>query len=174
MASNQEKEQKIDFSVFGKELLQMPQHIHEVYGSLLNNGLYVSQPDCLMEVDVVRYAMQCHFDQVRSVYIQSPQVAYVDLCIGKDLLTDEFKNHFFTGVHTAHYPQSLVKYCDVVFHSLSSQITPDKVYSLALAIAEGKELLGMNLQYFYQNPEWNPACRPKILTLPEIDDNLDL
>ena len=174
MASNQEKEQKIDFTVFGKELLQMPQHIHEVYGSLLNNGLYVSQPDCLMEVDVVRYAMQCHFDQVRSVYIQSPQVAYVDLCIGKDLLTEEFKNHFFTGVHTAHYPQSLVKYCDVVFHSLSSQITADKVYSFALAIAEGKELPGMNLQYFYRNPEWNPASRPKILTLPEIDDDLDL
>ena len=72
MASNQEKEQKIDFSVFGKELLQMPQHIHEVYGSLLNNRLYVSQPNCLMEVDVVRYSMQCHFDQVRSVYVQSP------------------------------------------------------------------------------------------------------
>ena len=101
MASNQEKEQKIDFSVFGKELLQMPQHVHEVYGSLLNNGLYVSQPKYLKEVDVVRYAMQCHFDQVRSVYVQSPQVAYVDLCIGNDLLTDEFKNHFFTGVHSS-------------------------------------------------------------------------
>ena len=174
MASNQEQEKKINFSVFGTELLHMPQHIHEVYGSLLNNGLYVSQPDCLMEVDVVRYAMQSHFDQVRSVYIQSPQVAYVDLCIGKDLLPEEFKNHFFTGVHTAHYPQSLVKYCDVVFHSLSSQITADKVYSFALAIAEGKELPGMNLKYFYRNPEWNPACRPKILTLPEIDDDLDL
>ena len=62
----------------------------------------------------------------------------------------------------------------LAFHSLSSQITPDKVYSFALAIAEGKELPGMNLQYFYRNPEWNPASRPKILTLPEIDDDLDL
>ena len=132
MASNQEKEQKIDFSVFGKELLQMPQHIHEVYGSLLNNGLYVVQPKCLMEVDVVRYAMQCHFDQVRSVYVQSPQVAYVDLCIGNDLLTDEFKNHFFTGVHTAHYPKSLVKYCDVIFHPLCSK--PPQIISTRLRL----------------------------------------
>ena len=143
----------------------MPQHVHEVYGSLLNNGLYVFQPNCLMEVDVVRYAMHCHFDQVRSVYVQSPQVAYVDLCIGKDLITNEFKNHFFTGVHTAHYPNSMVKYCDVIFHPLSLQITPDQVYSFAMAIAEGKELSGMNLHYFYRNPEWNPASRPKILTL---------
>ena len=55
------EEEKIDFSVFGKELLQMPPHIHQVYGSLLNNGLYVTQPDCLMEVDVVRYSMHVPF-----------------------------------------------------------------------------------------------------------------
>ena len=111
----------------------------------------------LMEVDVVRYAMKSHFDQVRSVYIQSPQVAYVDLCIGKDLLTEEFKNCFFTGVHTAYYPTSLVQYCDVVFHPLSSQVIADKVYSFALAIAEGKEL-----------PEWTYNISIEILngTLP--------
>ena len=97
MASNEGNEEKIDFSVFGKELLQMPPHIHKVYGSLLNNRLYVVQPHCLMEVDAIRYSMQCHFGQVRSVYIQSPQAAYIDLCIGNDLLLDEFKNHFLLG-----------------------------------------------------------------------------
>ena len=71
---------------YGKELLQMPPHIHEVYGSLLNNGLYVVQPNCKMEVDVVRYSMRCHFGLVRSMYVQSPQVAYVDLCLGNDLI----------------------------------------------------------------------------------------
>ena len=105
---------------------------------------------------------------------RAPQVAYVDLCIGNDLLTDEFKNHFFTRVHRANYPNSLVKYCDVIFQPLCSGATPDHIYSFALAIAEGKELPGMNLHYFYRNPEWNPSSRPKILTLPEIDDDLDL
>ena len=174
MASNEENEEKIDFSVYGKELLQMPPHIHEVYGSLLNNGLYEVQPDCLMEVDVVRYSMQCHFGLVRSVYVQSPQVAYVDLCLGNDLLSDEFKNHFFTGIHRANYPNSLVKDCDVVFHSMVTKLTPDRIYSFAIAIAEGKQLPGMNLHYFYRNPYWNPTIRPKILILPEIDDDLDL
>ena len=54
----------------------------------MNFRLYVVQPNCLMEVDVVRYSMQCHFRLVRSVYVQSPQVAYVDLCLGNDLLSD--------------------------------------------------------------------------------------
>ena len=166
MASNEGNEGKIDFSVFGKELLQMPPHIHEVYGSLLNNGK--------MEVDVVRYSMRYHFGLVRSVYIQSPQVAYVDLCLGNDLISDEFKAHFFTGIHRADFPDSLVKDCDVVFHPLVKELTPDQLYSFAIAIAEGKQLPGMNLHYFHRNPYWNPTIRPKILTLPEIDDDLSL
>ena len=154
MASNKEK---IDFSVFGKELMEMPPHIHEVYGSLLNNGLYVVQPNCLMEVDVIRYSLKCHFGLVRSIYIQSPQVAYIDLCLGNDLLPSDFKAHFFTGIHQANYPDSLVKDCDVVFHPLSERLSPDRIYSFALAVAEGKQLPGMNLHYFYRNPYWDPT-----------------
>ena len=125
MASNEGNEGKINFSVFGKELLQMPPHIHQVYGSLLNNGVYVVQPNCKMEVDVVRYSMRCHFGLVRSVYVQSPQVAYVDLCLGNDLLSDEFKTHFFTGIYRTDFPDSIVKNCDVVFHPIAEKLTPD-------------------------------------------------
>ena len=42
MASNQDK--LIDFMVYGKELLQMSPHVHSIYGSLLNNGIYAVQP----------------------------------------------------------------------------------------------------------------------------------
>ena len=170
MASNEGNEGKIDFSVYGKELLQMPPYVHEVYGLLLNNGLYVVQPNCKMEVDVVRYSMRCHFGLVRSVYVQSPQVVYVDLCLGNELISDEFKAHFFTGIHRADFPDSLVKDCDFVFHPLVEKITPDRLYSFAIAIAEGKQLPGMNLHYFYRNPFWNPSLRPKILSLPDLDD----
>ena len=30
MASNEENERKIDFSVYGKELLPMPPHVHDI------------------------------------------------------------------------------------------------------------------------------------------------
>ena len=139
MASNEENEGKIDFSVYGKELLQMPPHVHDIYRSLLNNGLYVFQPNCKMEVDVVGYSMRCHFGLVRSVYVQSPQVAYVDLCLGNELISDEFKAHFFTGIHRADFSDSLVRDCDVVFHPLAEKITPDRLNSFAIAIAEGQQ-----------------------------------
>ena len=41
MASNQGK---VDFTVYGKELLQMSPRVHDIYGSLLNNGIYAVQP----------------------------------------------------------------------------------------------------------------------------------
>ena len=154
MASN---EGKIDFTVYGKELSQMSSHVHDIYGSLLNNGIYAFQPICKMDMDVLKYSLNCHFGLVRSVYFQSPQVAYVDLCLGKELISEEFKNFFFTGVHRAHFPDSLVKDCDVVFHPLAQKIRPDQLYSFAMAIAEDKQLPGMNLDYFHRNPTWNPS-----------------
>ena len=119
MASNQGK---IDFTVYGKELLQMSPHVHDIYGSLLNNGIYAVQPQCKMDMDVIKYSMKCHYGLVHSVYIQSPQVAYLDLCLGKELISDEFKGFFFTGIHRADFPDSLVCDCDVVFHPLAQKI----------------------------------------------------
>ena len=165
----------IDFTVYRKELLQMSPHVHDIYGSLLNNGIYAFQPQCKMDVDVIKYSMRCHYGLVHSVYIQSPRVAYVDLCLGNELISDEFKGFFFTGVHTADFPHSLVRDCDVVFHPLAQKIRPDQLYSFAMAIAEDKQLPGMNLHYFHRNHTWNPSLRPKILSLPDIDlDDLSL
>ena len=44
------------------------------------------------------------------------------------------------------------------------------MYTMAVAIADNKELSGMNLQYFHRNPEWKPYARPKLLDLPSGDD----
>ena len=98
MASNQEK---IDFTVYGKELLWMSPHVYDIYGSLLNIGIYAIQPQCNMDMDVLKYSLNCHYGLVRSVYFQSSQVAYVDLCLGNELISDEFKGFFsleFTGL----------------------------------------------------------------------------
>ena len=57
MASNQEK---IDFTVYEKELLQMPPHVYDIYGFLLNNGMHAFQPQCKMEMDVLKYSQNCH------------------------------------------------------------------------------------------------------------------
>ena len=41
---------------------------------------------------------------------------------------------------------------------------------MVVAIADNKELSGMNLQYFRRNPEWKTYSRPKLLDLPSGDD----
>ena len=44
---------------------------------------------------------------------------------------------------------------------------------MAVAIADHKELPGMNLHYFHRNLGWNYLARPKLLDLPSGDE-LDL
>ena len=100
----------------------MSPHVQDIYGSLLNNGMYAFQPQCKMDMDVIRYSLNCHYGLVHSVYFQSPQVAYIDVCLGKELISAEFKGFFYTGIHRAQFPDSLVRDCDVVFHPLAEKI----------------------------------------------------
>ena len=77
MASNQVyTSDEVDFSVLEVELPRLNPHAQDMYGCLLNNGMYVFQPNYKMDLRVVKAALGCYYQTVRSVYIQSPQVAY--------------------------------------------------------------------------------------------------
>ena len=174
MASNQvDTLDEVDFSVFGVELPRLNPYAQDVYGCLLNNGMYVFQPNCKMDLRVVKAALGCYYQTVCSVYIQSPQVAYVDICIGKELTSPGFRQYFFTGIHRATFPDNPVLDCNVVFSPLSESVQADQIYTMAVAIADHKELPGMNLHYFHRNLGWNYLARPKLLDLPSGDE-LDL
>ena len=142
----------------------------DVYGCLLNNGLYVFQPECNKHIDVVKAAMGWYFRLVRAVYIQSPQAAYVDICIDDEPTSPEFWSYFLLGIHRAFFPDTPDRDCYVVFHPLQQWMEPDRMVSLALAISENRELPGMNLFYLHKNPEWRPSYRPRILDLSTADD----
>ena len=91
MASNRvDTSDEIDFSVFGVELPRLNPNAQDMYGCLLNNGMYVFQPNYKMDLRVVKAALGCYYQTVHLVYIQSPQVAYVDICIGKELTSPSF------------------------------------------------------------------------------------
>ena len=174
MASNQvDTSDEIDFSVFGMELPRLNPYAQDVYGCLLNNGMYVFQPNCKMDLRVVEAALGCYYQTVHLVYIQSPQVAYVDICIGKGLTSPGFQQFFYTGIHRVSFPDNPVLDCNVVFSPLSESIQSDQLYTMAVAIADHKELPGMNLHYFHRNLGWNYLARPKLLDLPSGDE-LDL
>ena len=97
----------------------------------------------------------------------------MDICIGKELTSPGFRQYFFTGMHRATFPENSVLDCNVVFSPLSKSVQSNQVYSMAVAIADQKELPGMNLQYFHRNLAWNYLARPKLLDLPSGDE-LDL
>ena len=67
-------------------------YAQDVYGCLLNNGVYAFQRNCRMDVNIGKAALGCYYGIVRSVYIQSPQVAYVDICPGNELTSQTFVN----------------------------------------------------------------------------------
>ena len=151
------------------ELPTLSSESQDVYGCLLNNGLCVIQPEMGMDLDVIKVAMGLYYQFVRAVFIQSPQAAYVDICLGDGLTSPSFHSHF-TGIHPVSLSDGLQKDCNVVFHPLAEKATPDQMVTLAIAIAEGRELPGMSLFYLHSNPEWRPSNRPRLFDLPSGDD----
>ena len=146
MASDQvDTSDVVDFSVFGVELPRLNPHAQAVYGCLLNNGMYMFQPNCKMDLPLIKAALGCYYPTVRSVYIQSPLMAFIDICIGKELTSPGFWQYFYCRIHRATFPENPVLDCNVVFSPLSESVRSDQIYSMAVAIADQKELPGMNL-----------------------------
>ena len=138
------KDEKI--SIFD-ELPSLSSSTSDVYGSLLNNGMYVFQPNMNMDLDLIKNMMGWYYHLVQAVYLQSPQAAYIDLCIGDEPVSPEFKKYFLTGIHRSFFPNALERDCNMVSHPLQQWLEPDRMFSLAIAKSEGHELPGMNLFY---------------------------
>ena len=97
-------------------------------------------------------------------------MAFISISIGKVPTSPRFHQYFYTGIHRATFPENPVLDCNVVFSPLSESVHSDQIYSMAVAIADQKELPGMNVEYFYRNLEWNYLARPKLLDLPSGDE----
>ena len=54
----------VDFTIFGVELPRLSAFAQDVYGSLLNNGVYMFQPYCKMDLRVVKAALGCYYSTV--------------------------------------------------------------------------------------------------------------
>ena len=104
-------------SIF-EELPSLNPAAQDVYGCLLNNGFYVFQPKKNMHLDVIKATMGWYFSVVCAVYIQSPQATYIDIYIGDEPVSPEFKKYFLSGIHRAFFPDTLDRDCYVVFHPL--------------------------------------------------------
>ena len=95
---NSDNSDVVDFSVFGVKLPRLTAYAQDVYGCLLNNGMYMFHPNCKMDLPLVKAALGCYYATVRSVYIQSPQVAFINISIGKELTSPGFRQYFYIGI----------------------------------------------------------------------------
>ena len=122
------------------------------------------------ELDVVKKAMGWYYRLVRAVFFHSPQAAYIDVCLGDGLTSPSFRK-YFSGIHPVSFEDDPQHDCNGVFHLLVKQATPDQMVTLAVAIAEGKEMPGIKLFYLHSNPDWRPSQRPKLFDLPSGAQN---
>ena len=100
---------KVEGSSIFDELPSLSLTAHNVYRNLLNNGFYVFQPEMNMSLEVIKAAMGWYFCLICAVYIQSPKAAYVDICIGDEPVSPEFKEYFLSGIHHAFFPDTLTE-----------------------------------------------------------------
>ena len=69
---NSDNSDVVDFTVFGVELPRLSAYAQDVYGCLLNNGMYMFQPNCKMDLPLVKAALGCYYPTVSiSVYSES-------------------------------------------------------------------------------------------------------
>ena len=100
------------------ELPSLSSSTLDVYGSLLNNGLYVFQPNMNMDLDVIKNVMGWYYHLVPAVYLHSPQAAYINLCTGDEPVSPEVKKYLLTGIHRTFFTNTLERDCNMVIHPL--------------------------------------------------------
>ena len=54
--------------------------VHDVYGSLLKNGMILTQLEMMMDIDLARLTTGYYYQFVRAVYLLSPRQALYWLC----------------------------------------------------------------------------------------------
>ena len=91
------------------ELPSLSPAAQDMYSCLLNNGFYVFQPEMNMSLDVIKAVMGWYFCFVHAVYIQSPQAAFVDICIGDEPFSPEFEKYFLSDIHRAFFSDTQIE-----------------------------------------------------------------
>lgn len=122
-----------------------------------------------LDLDLIKKAIGWYSWLVRAVYIQSPQAAYIDVCVRNDLTNPSFRS-YFSGIHPISFPDDPQQDCNIIFQPLEKQATPEQLVTLAIVITENRELPGMNLFYLHPNLEWRPSYCPRLFDLPSGDD----
>ena len=146
--------------------------VMKVYHSLRDYGLVLIQPKLRMDLDVAQRIVRDYMHLVRSIYIQSDQIAIVCFQTKDPLLQQTVQERFKVGLKSSlshpEYPQFHLK---VGYNTAVSQVQDEVLQDIAYSTITNKSLEGLiHLDYLFVNPEWKPHAETRLNELPSTEE----
>ena len=146
--------------------------VMQVYHSLRDYGLVLIQPKLRMDLDVAQRIVRDYMYLVRSIYIQSDQIAIVCFQTKDVLLQQTVQERFKVGLKsTLSHPDYPEFHLEVGYNTAVSQVQDEVLQDIAYATIH-KETLEkfVHIDYPLVNPGWNPHTETRLNELPSTEE----
>ena len=146
--------------------------VQQVYQSLKKYGLVLIQPELRMDLNVAQHIVRDYMYMVRSIYLQSDQIAIVCFQTQDTLLQQTVQERFKVGwkstLSSPSYPNF---HLEVGYNSATTQVQDEVLQDMAYATIH-KETLEkfVHLDYLFINPDWNPLTESRLSELPSTEE----
>ena len=146
--------------------------VTQVYNSLKDYGLVLIQPNLQMDLNVAQYIVRDYLHVVRSIYVQSDQIAVVCFQTKDTLLQQTVQERFKVGLQsTLSLPEYPEYKLEVGYNTAVSQVQDEVLQDIAYATIH-KETLEkfISIDYLFVNPGWNPHTETRLSELPSTEE----
>ena len=146
--------------------------VTQVYNSLKDYGLVLIQPKLQMDLNVAQYIVRDYLHLVRSIYVQSDQIAIVCFQTKDTLLQQTVQERFKVGFQsTLSLPEYPEYQLEVGYNTAVSQVQDEVLQDIAYATIH-KETLEkfVSIDYLFFNPGWNPHTETRLSELPSTEE----
>ena len=146
--------------------------VTQVYNALKDYGLVLIQPDLRMDLNVALYIVRDYLHLVRSIYVQSDQLAVVCFQTKDTLLQQTVQERFKVGYKSTlsldGYPEINM---EVGYQTAISQIQDEVLQDISYATIHKKTLEKfISIDYLFVNPGWNPNSETRLSELPSTEE----
>ena len=146
--------------------------VTEVYTLLKDYGLVLIQPKLRMDLNVAQYIVRDYLHLVRSIYVQSDQIAIVCFQTQDTLLQQTVQEWFKVGLQsTLSLPEYPEYQLEVGYNTAVSQVQDEVLQDMAYATIHKKTLEKfVHMDYLFVNPNWIPNTESRLQELPSTEE----
>ena len=143
-----------------------------VYNSLKEYGLVLIQPNLQMDLSIAQYIVRDYLHIVRSIYVQSDQIAVVCFQTKDALLQQTVQERFKVGLQsTLSLPEYPDYQLEVGYNTAISQIQDEVLQDIAYATIHKATLEKfISIDYLFVNPSWDPYAETRLSELPSTEE----